>query len=120
MESAAKRKAASAAVGDGEGRPAKRQKVPVCAVPNGVECIVGGGSGGASGVGRAAGRPEWRARDDWVRQVALHLRRPLLVPQQHDRRRRCIQIQRRQYNRGYWASLLTMDRLCAGRIECEH
>tara|TARA_R110002003_G_scaffold126_45_gene11807 strand:- start:9385 stop:9492 length:108 start_codon:yes stop_codon:yes gene_type:complete len=33
MESAAKRKAASAAVGDSDGRPAKRQKVPVCAVP---------------------------------------------------------------------------------------
>jgi hypothetical protein len=32
MESAAKRKAASAAVGDSDGRPAKRQKVPVCAV----------------------------------------------------------------------------------------
>jgi hypothetical protein len=33
MESAAKRKAASASVGDYDGRPAKRQKVPVRATP---------------------------------------------------------------------------------------
>jgi hypothetical protein len=45
MESAAKRKAASAAMGDGDGRPAKRQKMPVRAAPRVVECLVGGGSG---------------------------------------------------------------------------
>jgi hypothetical protein len=33
MESAAKRKAANAGVGDGDARPAKRQKVPVRAAP---------------------------------------------------------------------------------------
>jgi len=43
MESAAKRKAASAAMGDGDGRPAKRQKVPVRAAPQGVASSVGGG-----------------------------------------------------------------------------
>lgn len=60
MESAAKRKAASAAMGDSDGRPAKRQKVPVRAAPQGVECIVGGGPAmRESGVGRDAG---WAAR----------------------------------------------------------
>ena len=43
MESAAKRKAASAAVGDGDSRPAKRQKVPVRAGCDGGVCRVGGG-----------------------------------------------------------------------------
>lgn len=33
MESASKRKAASAALGDGDGRPPKRQKAPVRAAP---------------------------------------------------------------------------------------
>jgi hypothetical protein len=43
MESASKRKAASAAMGDSDGRPAKRQKVPVRATPKSADCIVGGG-----------------------------------------------------------------------------
>lgn len=65
MESAAKRKAASAAMGDGDGRPAKRQKVPVRAVPNRVEGIVGGGSQLVGAVERCRSRcgmaPGWSA-----------------------------------------------------------
>ena len=41
MESAAKRKAASAAAGDHDGRPAKRQKGTVRAGCGGGRCIVG-------------------------------------------------------------------------------
>jgi hypothetical protein len=55
MESAAKRKAASASVGDNDGRPAKRQKVPVRAAPESVDCIVGGGRRDASSGGCDAG-----------------------------------------------------------------
>jgi hypothetical protein len=43
MESAAKRKAASAAVGDSDGRPSKRQKVPVRAACIGGSWTVGHG-----------------------------------------------------------------------------
>lgn len=66
MESAAKRKAASAAVGDSDGRPAKRQKVPVRAA-----CIGGRGIGGGGlemvdeGRVRCGMAPGRAARDTW-------------------------------------------------------
>lgn len=42
MESASKRKAAGAAAPENEGRPSKRQKVPVSATPEECAIIVGG------------------------------------------------------------------------------
>jgi hypothetical protein len=101
MESAAKRKAASAAMGEGDGRPAKRQKVPVRATPRGGEASSVVDQRCASGVGRDAGRG--LGDGGWLLEGARRLgstsspftsRRPLHVarnntPAADDARRNC-------------------------------
>jgi hypothetical protein len=98
MESASKRKAAGAAVADGDGRPAKRQKVPVCAAPKCADCIVGGGS--------EACERRW-SRCGWLLDGARRLGStssptltsvgPSMSPQHHAHRRRCKPVQRRPH-----------------------
>jgi len=102
MESAAKRKAGSAAAGDGDGRPAKRQKVPVRAACQRVAACVGVRTracvwacvgcvcrwqSGEDGDGMRMRHGCW-PRSARPRRAAHHLRRPLpWRPHRHEHRR---------------------------------
>lgn len=119
MESAAKRKAASAAVGDSDGRPTKRQKVPVRAACIGGDCIAGGGLETWRGVGSDAGwlLDKKRATPGGSTSMPIASAGPSMSPQHHTRRRRCIRILGRDHVQNFGERALTMDRLRAGRIE---
>ncbi|KAF2793061.1 hypothetical protein K505DRAFT_46090 [Melanomma pulvis-pyrius CBS 109.77] len=122
MESAAKRKAASAAASEMDSRAPKRQKLPVRASPCECSSIVGGGdaTGRWSGVGCDAVRREEGALLDVVRRAALHhARQPLPVAATPSTpRRRCIRAQGADPCRRPGPRLLTPWLACAGRHRC--